>query len=75
MASLAAQVAVTSGVCALQCEQGIQGLASSIDLTRCITGSGKTSTTKDLFGHGGVGSRFPLTFTCSFSYFHNHFFH
>lgn len=75
MAGLAAQVAVTSGVCALQCEQGIWGLASSTDLTGCITGSGKTSTTKDLFGHGGVGSCFPLTFICSFSYFQNHLFH
>lgn len=73
MPCLAAQVAVTSGVCALQCEQGIWGPASSADPPGCITGSGKTSTAKDLFPTVVVGHALlwlshvlPLTFiiTC-----------
>lgn len=75
MPGLAAQVAVTSEVCALQCEVGIWGPDSSTDPTGYITGRGKTSTTKDLFGHGGVGSCSPLAFTCSFSYLYNHLFY
>lgn len=73
MPGLAAQVAVTSGVCALQFEQEIWGSASSSDPTGCTTGSGKT-TGNNLFANSGVGSCSPLAVTGSFSYVHSHLF-